>query len=1031
MITRNPIPKTFLKTRLAATMAALLLGGVGSAPALIIGPYAPDAHTVHLWHFDDPTGITATNAVSGGQSLLGVNGATQVNPLPTSDLMLTAAPGFSGFGSAATFTNTVRTLGLAMDGNGDGAIQPDNLSTADKVALSTMVGANGAFTIEALVRLSQADITELAASGTKEIVCTDNSAAARGFQFRFNGSILDFNPINVTGGQLTFDLANLFDANAYTPNTWFHVAVTYNGLENTPDNLKLYWTRVDAANTQANLVASKTLAADMNPAVLSVIVIGNDNRAAFGEGFGGSNGSTANHIDEVRLSNVARGAGEMLFASPIITFTLNPADTLAALGQAVTLTSEAGGIPPLFYQWRHYGTNLPGATDASYHIPAVTAADSGPYDVVVTNLISAPATSAIGTLTVRTTVDSLVWNNNNSFDFNWDYLTANWSNSVSRAFPVVYRTGDNVRLDDTGLGYTPISLTAAIMPGSVVVHSDMNYYTIAGPGSLSGPMSLTKSGAATLYLESNNDYTGTTTVNAGVLQLGTSGTTGTLGSGDIINQSQIAVGRTGTLTLPGNISGNGFLSVDQAATVILTGTNNTWTAGPMINAGTLQIGDGGTNGSIGSGNITNYGTLAIVSARSLTVNNVIEGFGGLRFGGSGTQTLTANNPFTGNVVIGGAAVVRYTRPEAAGTGTNTVGQNNQDISRIELLGGLTLTNVLGFIPRAYMVADATVPNSAPHFLNVSGNNTLNPPVNLGLATGGNLLSLASESGNLVLTTGIEQRGTGRRYLLLGGVGNGEIQGPLMETLENNSLCVHKIGAGSWTLSGVSSFRGPTIISNGTFVVNGQFNEITNLVSVFGGALAGSGTLAGPVVVEAGGSLAPGVGAIGTITINNTLTLQADSTTVVEVNKAAGTSDKVLGLTSVVYGGTLQVANLGGTLAAGDSFPVFSAAAASGSFASITPAPGAGLSWKFDAATGVLSVTEGGTSEPTTLSFSVDGSSLNLSWPATHAGWYVQSNSVSIAAPESWFIVPGSQNATTLSVPINPGTPQVFYRLRNP
>jgi hypothetical protein len=45
----------------------------------------------------------------------------------------------------------------------------------------------------------------------------------------------------------------------------------------------------------------------------------------------------------------------------------------------------------------------------------------------------------------------------------------------------------------------------------------------------------------------------------------------------------------------------------------------------------------------------------------------------------------------------------------------------------------------------------------------------------------------------------------------------------------------------------------------------------------------------------------------------------------ELNKAAGTNDSIVGLTSVIYGGTLEVTNLGGTLVNGDIFKLFDAA----------------------------------------------------------------------------------------------------------
>jgi hypothetical protein len=60
----------------------------------------------------------------------------------------------------------------------------------------------------------------------------------------------------------------------------------------------------------------------------------------------------------------------------------------------------AWGVGVLSYQWRHEGTNLPGATTAGLVIPATTPADAGVYDVVVTGS-EGSTTSGTVTLTVE------------------------------------------------------------------------------------------------------------------------------------------------------------------------------------------------------------------------------------------------------------------------------------------------------------------------------------------------------------------------------------------------------------------------------------------------------------------------------------------------------------------------------------------------------------------------------------------------------------------------------------------------------
>ena len=203
------------------------------------------------------------------------------------------------------------------------------------------------------------------------------------------------------------------------------------------------------------------------------------------------------------------------------------------------------------------------------------------------------------------------------------------------------------------------------------------------------------------------------------------------------------------------------------------------------------------------------------------------------------------------------------------------------------------------------------------------------------------------------------------------------------------------------------------------------------MTVAGGILAGAGTVNGPTIVQSGGTLSPGVAGLGTLTINNTLNLQG--TLAVDINKTTGTNDVIIGLTTVTYGGTLAVTNLSGTLTTNDSFKLFSATAYTGAFASITPAaPASGLAWNTNTLTtdGILRVATAGPSGPATITNSVSGNTLTLSWPAGQ-GWLlqVQTNSLSIGLGTNWVDVPGSTGISSTNITLNPTQPTVFYRLK--
>lgn len=170
------------------------------------------------------------------------------------------------------------------------------------------------------------------------------------------------------------------------------------------------------------------------------------------------------------------------------------------------------------------------------------------------------------------------------------------------------------------------------------------------PNVVSGSGSLVKTSAGTAILSGANTYTGATMVSAGTLQVGDGGATGTLGDTPAItNNGTLAFYRTGTLTIYAPVTGSGGVVKDGLGTVELD-ADSTYGGGTIINEGILQLGTGGSTGSV-TGAIETGGTLAINRDGDLDFANPVSGVGSVAHRGTGTLRLTGANTYGGNTII--------------------------------------------------------------------------------------------------------------------------------------------------------------------------------------------------------------------------------------------------------------------------------------------------------------------------------------------------------------------------------------------
>lgn len=167
-------------------------------------------------------------------------------------------------------------------------------------------------------------------------------------------------------------------------------------------------------------------------------------------------------------------------------------------------------------------------------------------------------------------------------------------------------------------------------------------------GLLSGIGGIEKTGAGTLILGGDQAITGTTTITGGTLQLGTGGLTGSVG-GPIVDNAALVIDHSNVFTISQPISGSGSVTQAGSGTTVYS-ADNSYTGGTTISAGTLQLGNGGTTGSV-TGPILNNAALVIDRSNSLTIAAPISGSGSLAQIGSGTTILAAGNTYSGTTTV--------------------------------------------------------------------------------------------------------------------------------------------------------------------------------------------------------------------------------------------------------------------------------------------------------------------------------------------------------------------------------------------
>ena len=384
----------------------------------------------------------------------------------------------------------------------------------------------------------------------------------------------------------------------------------------------------------------------------------------------------------------------------------------------------------------------------------------------------------------------------------------------------------------------------------------------------------------------------TLTINSGITKSGPTANSDFWSAVTLPNDITISSSTGGRIRFLGTLSGSGgieFVATGVASSLQLDGNNTGWSGGLVLQSGVansvvnvfntngLGTGDvvwksGSTGPSViinGSYIIENDFTLEGTADRTLNTYNVSGGSGGV-------------TELNGNISGDGASTIRFAPRATNITGhiseLNGVNSNENASSRMVFFGSSNdSTSALGntFVignnealdwGRVILGQSSAVKEDIAFLykdgITISRMIELNDDdlgdVTLGVY-GDN--STATHAATIQVSNFSPSAETKQLYLTAGTGSQFTLAGDITLPGAGDTLSVSKIGEGVVVLSNASGtgINGSTSVSEGTLLVNNETGSGlgTSDVTVDGGTLGGTGLFSGSVIVNSGGTLAPG------------------------------------------------------------------------------------------------------------------------------------------------------------------------------
>lgn len=328
-------------------------------------------------------------------------------------------------------------------------------------------------------------------------------------------------------------------------------------------------------------------------------------------------------------------------------------------------------------------------------------------------------------------------------------------------------------------------------------------------------VNIKKVGTGKLILSGNSNYTGTTLVNGGILNIQNDGALGT--------SSMLTLNAIGTIlelestSAPINIEsttlkiigGSGSYLSDYTSLKNISG-DNSWISAIDLNGSSIIANDAGTLLINNINGITNNLQFTGTSGTINLAGTINIGTSNLQKYGNCTLVLRQENFYSGYTMIA-AGIIKAQHEKVFGSTSKVTIYST---GSLEIDGGMTISS----IP---LNLSASGLNNSGGLRSISGTNSWTGPIEYTTSA-----RINSDAGTLILPNTINGSTTAQ-YLLFGGNGNISVNGII------GSGYITYDGLGKLILNAQNSYTGFTTITNGTIELNIE-NAMLNSPIIFNG-----------------------------------------------------------------------------------------------------------------------------------------------------------------------------------------------------